>query len=166
MPGCVVMSLLGQGIPAYPSKKRTSCVPPQNSEEPFCRRGVQNAHRALFLHIRPYLGIVSRFADGNIPFLAIREFGPCGRIAVHSPELSPSELAGPGGGTMTVHIKNIHPVIVLCVCSLEAAVFRIHRRIRTRAAFPNGIQPRGIAAKGVGIVAAWAGIAIAIAGVV
>jgi len=117
----------------------------------------------LFLPGGPDLGIVSRPADGAVPFVVVRQNG---YIAVHSPKLSPCELAGQRSRGVPVRIKNIHPFIVFRVGRLEAAVFRIDRRSRARAAFPNAVQPGGVAAEGPRVAAPAAGIAVAIAGVI
>lgn len=54
---------------------------------------------------------------------------------------------------MTVRIKNVDPLIVLGPRRLEAAVFRIDGIRRTRAGFPNAIQPGRVATQHPGVAA-------------
>jgi hypothetical protein len=67
---------------------------------------------------------------------------------------------------MTIHIKNVDSVIVFSPRGLETAVLRINGCIRPGAAFPDAVQPCGVAAECVNVAAARPGIAIAIAWVV
>src|ERR1035438_8001482 len=95
-------------------------------------RGILSTTQALFRIGTELHAVTRRIADRLIGYdgsavSGNRTSNPGSKNTI---ELSPSEIAGPGGCSVRIHINNVYTVVMFCIRTLEPVCEPISRRPR------------------------------------